>query len=246
MLNVNKNRKVERIKTVRFAFIFPILFTITGLYYANVISSDKSYVKLTSSKEMVIEGESFSVDVFVGAKTAVNAVDISVKYSPDLVEITGVNIGESVLTIWTEDPKIEKNVVRFSGGTFKRGFMGEHLIGTINVKAKSTGQTELVLDKASLLAGDGTGSEVAFTNDSEIGKTSLYIYSEGENLSTVKALAELSVNTDIDGDGNVTLKDVSAFMSAWHSKQKTYDFNGDGEMGFVDFSIILAKSFMDL
>lgn len=241
-----EKNKIQKIKTVRFAFIFPIFLTVTSLFFANVISSDKSYVKLTASKDMVMQGESFSVDVFVGAKTAVNAVDISVKYSPELVEVIGIDTGESVLTIWTEEPYVHNNQIRFSGGTFKRGFMGEHLIGTINLKANSSGQTELSLANVSLLAGDGTGSEVAYTKDSELGRTSFYIYNQGETPSSVTASAELKIKTDIDGDGNVTLKDVNAFMTAWYSNQMIYDFNSDGKMGFVDFSIILAKSFMDL
>jgi len=51
------------------------------------------------------------------------------------------------------------------------------------------------------------------------------------------------VNPDLDNDGKVTLKDVSIFMSNWHSKAVIYDFNGDGRMNFIDFSIILARAF---
>jgi hypothetical protein len=49
--------------------------------------------------------------------------------------------------------------------------------------------------------------------------------------------------TDIDGDGTVSLSDVARFLSAWRVKDAVYDFNGDGQMTFRDFGIILSDSF---
>jgi hypothetical protein len=55
--------------------------------------------------------------------------------------------------------------------------------------------------------------------------------------------AEVSIVTDLDGDGEVSLKDISAFMAAWLTRASTFDFNGDGRMTFKDFSILLSDSF---
>jgi hypothetical protein len=49
--------------------------------------------------------------------------------------------------------------------------------------------------------------------------------------------------TDIDGNGQINLVDVSAFMGAWTSQNRIFDFNGDGRMTFRDFSILLAAVF---
>ena len=53
----------------------------------------------------------------------------------------------------------------------------------------------------------------------------------------------IKIISDIDGDGTVTLKDVSIFMAAWRNQDVIFDFNGDGKMTFRDFGIILSDSF---
>jgi hypothetical protein len=45
---------------------------------------------------------------------------------------------------------------------------------------------------------------------------------------------------DVTGDGTVSLADMSAFLVAWTTKNKLYDFNNDGAMTFADFSILLT------
>ncbi len=230
--------------TVR--YMFPFLVGIFALFLTNVISSDKSYIKLVPSKDMVMQGEEFSVDVYVSAHVPVNAINVNVGFSSEMVEIKNINTGNSVLTIWTHEPKVEDGIVKFSGGTFKRGFLGEHLIGTVNAKAKYSGSTEFFVENAELLAGDGKGTSVVIDKSNADSKTSFYIYDQDEDPSKISAEVKININADIDGDGNVTLNDVGAFLSSWHSKKTTYDFNSDGKMNFVDFSIILTKSFIDL
>lgn len=239
--------KYKRAKnsTTTVRYMFPLILGMFAILTASVISSDKSYIKLVPSKTTVMSGESFYIDVFVNAHVPVNAIDVSIDFSSDKVEISGIDTGNSVLTIWTKEPKIENKTIRFSGGTFKRGFIGEHLIGTINVKAKYSGQTEFLVSSASLLAGDGQGSPVIVDKSNSTAKTSFYIYDQNEDPTKITANLKVVINADIDGDGNVSLRDISTFMANWSSKTTTYDFNSDGKMNFIDFSIILAKSFFD-
>ncbi len=236
-------RQTTRSGTIK--FMFPMIFGALVIFGASVISSDKSYVKLISSQSTVMQGENFSIKVYANANVPVNAVDVSIQFSQDKVEVLGVNKGESVLTVWTEEPSVKNGLIKLSGGTFKRGFLGEHLIATINAKALISGQTEFLVQNAVLLAGDGLGTSVSVDTTKSKTSSSFYIYDQSEDPSKISAKLALSINADIDGDGNVSLKDVSAFMSNWYSQNMVYDFNADGKMNFVDFSIILAKSFLD-
>lgn len=232
----------SRSRTVR--FMFPAAIVAGAFLTAQLIGSSvdtASYVRLVTDTNTVKSGDRFSLSVFVHAAVPVNAVDITVGFDPRSVEVIGVDRGQSVLTIWTEDPRIESDSVILRGGTFKKGFIGDHKIATINLRAKSTGSSELSLADVMLLAGDGKGSSVTTSGTNDAG---FYIYDESTNPEEIKARLSLQIVTDIDGDGKVSLKDISSFMAAWSNKSTVYDFNNDGRMTFRDFSIILADFFL--
>lgn len=227
--------------TVRFMFPATITF-MAMLGAAAITSTGASYIKLVSSTDAILAEDVFSIDVFAYAHVPVNAVDITLQFDPSSVKVTGVDTGESVITLWTSEPTISNSSVTLQGGTYRKGFIGEHKIATINLKAKKIGQSKLTASKVILLAGDGSGTPVAVSEASE-SKVSLYIYDSSTDKESIKVGVNIDLVTDIDGDGKVTLKDISAFMSAWYDKKDLYDFNGDGRMSFSDFSIILANFF---
>jgi hypothetical protein len=223
--------------------MFPLVLGLITFLGASAVSSQSSYITLVPSTTSVLSGERFSIDVFANANVPVNAVDVTIEYLPEAIEVLSVDKGQSVLTIWTKEPVIENTTISFSGGTFRRGFIGEHLIATIKVEAKHSGNTEFLVKAAELLAGDGKGTPVKVTGTGESSKKTFVIYSQNEDPAKITAEVGIEIKADIDGDGTVTLKDISAFMASWHKKDTNYDFNSDGRMNFIDFSIILAKSF---
>jgi hypothetical protein len=240
----------QRSSTVRYAF--PLVFAFVALIgAAAVIGSNKSYIHLDTSQDSVRAGETFSIDVYAYAHVAVNAVDIRLEFPKDQMQITGIDTGQSVITLWAQDPFVENNTVVLQGGTFRRGFRGDHLIATINAKATETGLAHISVGDVELLAGDGTGSKVA-VSENEDDTTTLFIADKEGNFTkapddtgvNLQGTAAVVIVTDIDGDGAVTLQDISRFMTAWASKNVVYDFNGDGKMSFRDFGIILAQSFL--
>lgn len=225
-------------------YMYSVLLSIIILLGAAVISSTgASYVELIPSKTVVMNGERFYIDVEVTATVPVNAVDIEIEFLPGTVKIIGVDTGQSVLTIFTQEPKVTDNKIIISGGTFKRGFMGTHKIVTITAQAIASGQTQFVLKNAKLLAGDGKGTQVDVASDPSKTTTSFVFYDENEDPSKIGTSLSFSISADIDGDGVVSLKDISAFMGAWYAGSARYDFNNDNKMNFIDFSIILARSF---
>lgn len=229
----------DRTNTVRFMFPATITF-VAFLSAALITSTDVSYIRLESSDATIETGKQFSIDVYAFAHVPVNTVDITLQFDPTAVEVLSVDKGQSVLTIWAEEPQIKDGKVTLKGGTFKKGFLKDHKIATINLEAKQTGQSNLKATDVMFLAGDGKGSQVAVA-ESVNSTLSLYIYDENTNPENIDVNVEVKIITDIDGDGKVTLKDISAFMSAWHTNTTKYDFNGDGRMTFLDFSIILAN-----
>ncbi len=228
-------------KTVRYAFSF--LFVFAAIASIAAVSSSKgSYIKIVPSTDVVEVGTQFNLMVYVYADAPVNALDISVMYPEASIEVLGIDKGDSVVTLWTEEPFVNNGAVILRGGTYKRGFVGEHKIATINVKAKAAGSAQFVAGEVRLLAGDGKGTNVKAdvtratitTNAYEAGTTPP---------SSFAGSATVILVTDIDGDGKVTLRDISSFMANWATKAQKYDFNNDGAMTFKDFSIILADFF---
>ena len=223
--------------------MFPLAIGFAAILGAQLITStESSYIRLEVSKQTVQTDDVFAVDVYAYAHVPVNAVDVTLRFDGDKVEVIQVDRGQSVLTIWTEDPVITDNSVLLRGGTFRRGFIGEHKVATIDLRAKQTGRSQFNADDVLLLAGDGQGTPVT-TSESGDSSTSLYIYDENTNPEDINIEVDINLITDLDGDGKVTLRDISAFMSDWGSKSRLHDFNGDGRMTFRDFSIILANFF---
>jgi hypothetical protein len=225
-------------KTVRFAF--PIV-ALTALFagLAAVTTQDASYITITTSQTTVREGEVILIDVLAFAHTPVNAVDIVVDYPEGQMKVEGIDTGTSVITLWAEDPYTEEGKVYLRGGVFQRGFLGEHTIARIRARATEAGHAYVNIDSASLIAGDGKGTEVK-TEKVADNQTRIYVQNKDGALS---GKATISLVTDLDGDGSVDLADISAFMGAWFTKSSVFDFNGDGRMTFRDFSILLADSF---
>lgn len=235
--------------TVRYAF--PLVFTFAALLgaAAAITSDTKSYISIEATPSSVRAGETFSIKVFAHAQVAVNAVDIRLEFPKNQMEIQGIDVGDSVITLWAQEPYVEDNTVVLQGGTFRRGFRGDHLIATVNARATETGLAQVSIGQVTLLAGDGTGAKVAIgKNDDE--DAAIYIADENGALTAtdvpvnLQGVASVAIVTDIDGDGQVTLSDVSRFMSAWATQTTIFDFNGDGRMTFRDFGIILADSFL--
>ena len=225
-------------------FMFPAI--ITGLATASLLaltgSSNMSSVYFETATNTIEVGSVFPVVVYADVTTPVNAVEITVEFTKSKVDVFGVDRGQSVLTIWTADPEIDTTSVKLSGGTFKRGFLGKHQIATLNFRALEPGQYTIEVKDVNFVAGDGEGTEVLSMDDDRM-RLSLLNFDENTDFSSINFAVKDFAKTDVNGDGKITLKDISAFMGAWSSRSQTMDFNGDGRMSFRDFSIILADFF---
>jgi len=238
----NYNPFKKRSSTVR--HMFPALATFAALLGAAVVTtSDVSFVRLESSVATVEAGDRFTMQVYANAHVPVNAIDVTLEFDDVAVEVIEVDIGQSVLTIWTEDPVVKGNTVVLRGGTFRKGFLGEHLIASIDLRAAEAGQGTFEVSNVLFLAGDGAGTNVAVAESSD-SKVNFFVYDENTDPSEIALNVRAQIITDIDGNGKVDLTDISSFMAAWSSKDTLYDFNNDGRMTFRDFSIILADFFL--
>lgn len=217
-----------------------------GLLAALATTPDESALYLTTDSETVVVGEPFYIDIMVDASMAVNAVDVDILFPSERLSIAALREGESVLTIWTEPPSVDGDLISISGGTFRRGFSGEHRILSITAVATEPGVLRLEPRSVTLLAGDGSGDDVAITAGEQ---TPLRLYAvTADDARANQVTADDSSGearpTHLTGRSRVTMQDISVFMSAWNNQSPVYDFTGDGQMTFRDFSILLGDFFM--
>lgn len=233
----------KRITGVTVKYMFPaVLGTVLLLSASTISSSSESYVFLSSDTRTVEVGELVLVEIGVSAHVPINAVDITIDFPADKLEIFSIDRGQSVLTIWTEDPIISRNAVQLIGGTFKRGFIGTHEIAVIKFRAIKAGQYEVQTDAVTFIAGDGTGAKVQ-AHAKPVNTLALFSFDENTSSKEIQVAIAAGITTDLNNDGRVTLQDISAFMGAWNTKKQLFDFDNDGRMTFKDFSIILADFF---
>ncbi len=230
-----RRRPIKTVKHFFSAGVLTLIITMTGVLATVNHVSRTSSVSLQASHETAKVGERFFVDVFVDAAEPINAVHIVVEHSPN-VEIESLRDGESVLNIWTEQPSVDNRQITLSGGTYRRGFSGEHRIISIQASAKDDGAATFSLKKSDAVVGDGEGTEV----DLQRLNDTLSVNIRSEKLTVED---HDSVKTDLTGDGRVTLQDISIFMAAWRKQDTIYDFTGDGKMNFRDFSVLLSDFF---
>ena len=228
-------------RTVQYAFPLVIISALfAGV--AAIISGNVSYVTISTDVTSVQRDQQFFIDVSVTAHVPINAVDLTITYPVDTVSVLGIDTGSSVITLWAENPVAENGTIHLRGGTFRKGFIGEHHIARIKAEARETGEARILLKDTDLVAGDGKGTPVETDNSN--GQGIIIVSVAGSDETTISGTASISIITDTDGDGDVDLTDISVFMLAWFTHEKLYDFNGDGRMSFIDFSILLAESFL--
>jgi hypothetical protein len=228
-------------RTVRLAFpLIVITALLAGI--ANVIGENASFVTVETETSTVQQGQEFFIHVSVTAHVPLNAVDLLIDYPEDQIIIDSIDTGTSVITLWAEEPHAKDSTIRLRGGTFRKGFIGEHTIARIKAHATESGEAQIFVRDSEFIAGDGLGTEIKAAESSETNTARVYVSGE-EGL--ISGEVEITFITDIDGDGNIDFGDISVFLGAWLTKDTIYDFNGDGRMTFKDFSIILADSFFN-
>ncbi len=207
--------------------------------FANVVSTEDTYLSIRSDTTALRSGDTFSFDIYAVATNPVNAIDVTVAYPDAQMEVLGIDFGESVITLWTEEPEAKNGTILLRGGTFRQGFIGEHFIARIDAKATESGTVKIKISEAQLLAGDGQGTEIALA---DLGEEEVRLYVANTDGSMV-SVVDVAILTDLNGDGEVGMSDIMAFMNAWRNQNVIFDFNGDKQMTFRDFAIILADSF---
>jgi hypothetical protein len=109
-------------------------------------------------------GSQATITVIVDAPgESVNAISGDIVFDTNLMEITGVSKAGSVLGLWVQEPSYtnENGTAHFEGVALNPGYSGSGgKIATITVRAKGEGTGDIAFGSASVLANDGSGTNI--------------------------------------------------------------------------------------
>jgi hypothetical protein len=109
-------------------------------------------------------GKSFTLRVAVSSPNqAVNAFAGTVSFPKDKLQVVSLSKTDSIVSVWVADPIFsnEEGLVSFEGVALNPGFIGvSGKILSINFKSIARGDATVTVTNASVLANDGTGTNV--------------------------------------------------------------------------------------
>jgi hypothetical protein len=109
-------------------------------------------------------GSTFSVGVYVGSGgTAMNAASGIVSFPEDLLEVTSISKNQSIISLWVQEPSFSNGAgtINYEGIVLNPGYTGNSgKILTLTFRVKAQGTAALSFSSGSILANDGSGTEI--------------------------------------------------------------------------------------
>jgi hypothetical protein len=136
-----------------------------GANFAYAQTTQDATLLFSSPSTQVKEGQRFTINVEVtSTKQSINAVSGVVNFPGDLVHAISLSEDNSIVKLWTQEPKLRSNNILFEGIILNPGFQGSGgNIFSITFEAEQTGTVNLTFNEGSVLANNGLGTNVLAT-----------------------------------------------------------------------------------
>src|SRR3989344_4383466 len=143
--------------------IYKVIF-IFALFILAPLSAHAATLNFSPPSGSYNVGSTFSVNVTVeSVGQAMNAVSGVVSFPWDKLEVVSISKQGSILSLWPADPSFSNSAgtVSFEGIVLNPGYIGASgKILTITFRARSVGTANLSFSSGSVLANDGTGTNI--------------------------------------------------------------------------------------
>ncbi len=143
-------------------FVFLLFLTLTPSLFK--IHAQEAVLFVYPSSNMYQVGDRFSVSIRINSDSVgVNAVDGSLSFDQDKLEVVGISKSGSIFNLWLEEPSFSntRGTISFGGGKPSPGYSGSSgKIISITLKGKAPGHASLNFTSGSALADDGMGTNV--------------------------------------------------------------------------------------
>ena len=141
-----------------------ILFLFIFCFAFRPVSAQAAELYLSPLSGSHSVGSNFAVSVYVlSSDQAINAVSGAISFPQNKLEIESLSKTGSIVSMWAQEPSFSNSdgTVSFEGIIPNPGFIGASgEIITINFKVKSIGSALITFSSGSVLANDGSGTDV--------------------------------------------------------------------------------------
>jgi hypothetical protein len=148
-------------------FLIIILLILSFLIIPSVLGESAS-LNLAPSRGTFLVGSTFSISIFVDTKgNKINAVELELKFPPDILQVTSPTAGESFISEWLTPPTYSNvgGFINFKGGIPEGIVTSAGLISTVTFRARFSGIAKIeFLNSSKVLLADGEGTPI-FTNN---------------------------------------------------------------------------------
>ncbi|MDD5039661.1 MAG: cohesin domain-containing protein [Patescibacteria group bacterium] len=157
----------------RYLYIVCIVTGIIAGVSAIAHHADAASLSADAAEKKFEQGKVFDVLVHISSdQQVINAVEAAVTYPADMLEVIGVSRGGSFLTLWPEEPAVDREagVITMIGGIPSGSYVSGGIVVTITFQAFATGGVEIGFqdDVTHVLLNDGLGTEAPLTLNSGI------------------------------------------------------------------------------
>jgi hypothetical protein len=156
-------------KSYNFILFIPIL--LISLFSGNGAFAEElsSSLYLSPYSGTFFVGSTFNVSVFVNTQeSVVNAIEVDLKFPPDLLQVTNPTAGVSFISVWADQPSYSNKdgIISFKGGVPNPGIKtSAGLVSTITFRAKTPGTARISFsDSSKVLLADGKGTNILKSN----------------------------------------------------------------------------------
>ncbi|MBU2539958.1 hypothetical protein KJ786_02255 [Patescibacteria group bacterium] len=166
-INYKTDAKLYVKQTRSFCAGLALLFSVSlalplGLALPLAVQAASLYFSPSAGSYAV--GQNFSVGVYVSSSNqAMNATSGVISFPKDKIGITSLSKTGSIINLWVQDPSFSNSAatINFEGIVLNPGFTGSSgKIISINFKAKAAGNASLNFSSGSVLANDGSGTNI--------------------------------------------------------------------------------------
>ncbi|MFA5935659.1 MAG: Ig-like domain-containing protein [Patescibacteria group bacterium] len=139
-----------------------VLFFVFGAWIASASAAEAATLYFSPATGAYAVGKTFTINVMVSTPDqAANAYSGSISYPTDVLELTGLGKGSSVVSLWVQEPSFSGGRANFEGVTFNPGYKGgAGRIISLTFKAKAEGTGVVRFTSGSILANDGEGTNI--------------------------------------------------------------------------------------